>query len=132
LVAGDIDQGDTVGGLVGADIVIVVVRLVLLQDRIAMRVQFRGSGDGSAADGDVDGLAVGADMNSSRPLAHRDRRDDGVGVTIDHRYVVRFLVGDVHLIGCGGTHGVRGTPEADRSQDLQADDGWYSHTLAHL
>ena len=114
----DVDHGNAVCRLVGARVVIVVILLVLFQNRVAVRIQFRRPGDRSAAHRDIDGLAVGTDMNTPGTLADLNRADDVVGRTVYDGEIAGLLIGDVNLVGRGGTYGVRRQGERRYNQSV--------------
>ena len=51
-----------------------------------------------SAQGDENPLSVLGGMNPPRPLADWKCRDNGIGRSVDHRHIIRALVGDVDLV----------------------------------
>jgi hypothetical protein len=91
-----IDDRDAVGGFVGVLIVIVIV-VAFLENGIAVGIELGRRFRRRAADGDIDRLAIRADVNAARPFAHRDGGHRLARGAIDHRDVIRPFVGDVNV-----------------------------------
>ena len=94
----DVDHANAIGGFIGVRSIIVVIILASLEDRIALGIQLRWWGNGSATHGHVDRLSVRAHLDAARPLADRNRRYDFGIAAVDDRDIAGFLVGYKDLV----------------------------------
>ena len=118
------------GDIHDRDAVLAAVRLELL----ALLVRHGRGALGRSAQGDVDGLPVGADLHAAGAGAHLDRGDHAVGGGVDDGEVARILVGDVYQLatrsGGGNARGFGGPGRLGLSATRQhaggdqGDDGW--------
>src|SRR2546425_12324592 len=102
LSLGQVNHANSIGGVVGVLVVIVVV-FALGKNRVALGVEGRRAGNGTSAQGNIEKFSIGAGMNTARSFADGNGGDDLVVCAIDDGDIARFFVAHTNEEGARNT-----------------------------